>query len=108
MITMSERAADAVRKMRDELGLAEEMVLRVGVVGGGCSGFSYDIKFSTPKEKDKVVETHGMRVAIDPKSLLYIAGTELDWEDTLMHRGFTFQNPNAAKTCGCGTSFSVK
>lgn len=107
MITVTENAVKAAQRMKSELGLTEDTVLRVGVVGGGCSGFSYDVKFGEPKDKDKLFESNGLKVAVDAKSLLYLAGITLDYEDTVIHKGFTFENPNAKKTCGCGTSFSV-
>lgn len=107
MIQITENAAQAVGRMKQELSLPETTVLRLGVVGGGCSGFSYDVKFGEPKEKDKIFDANGVTVAVDPKSLLYLAGITVDYEDTVMHKGFVFNNPNATKSCGCGTSFSV-
>ena len=81
--------------------------LRLGVQGGGCSGLSYNIRFdSTPRERDRIFEYGDVRVFIDPKSFVYLNGMTLEWEETLMHRGFVFQNPNAKKSCGCGSSFS--
>ena len=82
--------------------------LRLGILGGGCSGLSYSIRFDTqPRERDRVFTYDGdVRVFIDPKSFIYLRGMVLDWEDTLMRQGFLFNNPNATKSCGCGTSFS--
>ena len=108
MITISERAAKEVRRIVEEQNLPEETVLRVGVKGGGCSGFSYSLGFDdTVRETDQVVEHDGIKVVCDPKSFLYLSGTEVDFEESLMGRGFKFGNPNASKTCGCGESFSV-
>jgi iron-sulfur cluster assembly protein len=82
--------------------------LRVSVKGGGCSGFSYVMGFDAePRETDKVMVVNGLRVFVDPKSLFYISGTVLDYSDGLNGKGFVFQNPKAAKTCGCGSSFGV-
>jgi iron-sulfur cluster assembly protein len=81
--------------------------LRLGVQGGGCSGMSYVIRFETqPHERDRIFEFDDVRVFIDPKSLIYLNGMTLDYEETLMRQGFVFNNPNATKSCGCGTSFS--
>ena len=99
----------------------EQVGLRLGVRGGGCSGLSYSIRFdSQPRERDRVfvfgegVETPGdptgakpVRVFVDPKSFLYLAGMVLDFEETLMRQGFTFINPNSTKSCGCGSSFTA-
>ena len=82
--------------------------LRVGVKGGGCSGFSYSLGFDdSVHEDDQTAETDGFRVVCDPKSFLYLNGTQVDFEESLMGRGFRFGNPNASKTCGCGESFQV-
>lgn len=81
--------------------------LRLGVQGGGCSGLSYNIGFDTrPRERDRVFEFADVRVFVDPKSFIYLHGMVLDYEETLMHQGFVFRNPNAKKSCGCGSSFS--
>ena len=108
MISITERAVKEVRRIIEEQSLSDETVLRVGVKGGGCSGFSYTLGFDDQvSDVDQVFEQHGVRIAIDPKSFLYLNGTELDFEESLMGRGFKFGNPNAAKSCGCGESFSV-
>ncbi|HVP45760.1 MAG TPA: iron-sulfur cluster assembly accessory protein [Bryobacteraceae bacterium] len=83
-------------------------VLRLGVLGGGCSGLSYQFKFDTKERPtDKVFEFGGVRIVVDPKSLLYLHGMTLDYKESLMQSGFVFENPNAQKSCGCGTSFSA-
>jgi iron-sulfur cluster assembly protein len=85
----------------------EEGGLRLGVMGGGCSGLSYSIKFdSHPRERDRVYEFDGVRVFVDPKSFVYLHGMTLDYEETLMRQGFNFINPNSSRSCGCGSSFS--
>ena len=87
-----------------------ESAIRLGIKGGGCSGFSYVIEFddNPPRDRDRVYEFDGVRVVIDKKSLIYLAGSVLDFEKTLMRQGFKFRNPNEATSCGCGTSFTVK
>ena len=108
MILLTERAVKEIRRIVQEQKLPDGTALRVGVKGGGCSGFSYSLGFDdTVHENDQVLETHGMRVVCDPKSFLYLNGTEVDFEESLMGRGFKFGNPNATKSCGCGESFSV-
>jgi iron-sulfur cluster assembly protein len=108
-IILSERAASEVKKVLQEQTPAENTLLRVRVVGGGCSGFSYDLRFdNTFDEKvDSKYEQHGVTVVIDKKSALYLDGTTVDYYDGLEKRGFTFDNPNAKKTCGCGSSFQA-
>ena len=108
MIEITERAVQEVRRIITEQSLSESTALRVGVKGGGCSGFSYTLGFDDQiSEVDQLNEVDGVRVVCDPKSFLYLNGTQLDFEDNLMGRGFKFGNPNAAKSCGCGESFSV-
>lgn len=108
MIGVTERAAKEVARIIAEQNLPEGTALRVGVKGGGCSGFSYTLGFDdSVSEVDQVSEALGVRIVCDPKSFLYLNGTEIDFEDNLMGRGFKFGNPNAAKSCGCGESFSV-
>jgi iron-sulfur cluster assembly protein len=108
MIAITERAAKELRRIVDDQKLPETTVLRVGVKGGGCSGFSYSLGFDdTIHEDDQTAETDGFKIVCDPKSFLYLNGTEVDFEESLMGRGFKFGNPNASKTCGCGESFTV-
>ena len=108
-ITLSESAAKEIQSIIKDQGLPEDSTrLRVGVKGGGCSGFSYTLGFDDRiGEIDQVSEVEGVRVVCDPKSFLYLNGTQIDFEDNLMGRGFKFGNPNASKSCGCGESFSV-
>jgi len=108
MIGITERARKEVKRIINEQGLPAQTALRVGVKGGGCSGFSYTLGFDDQvAETDQVEEVDGVRIVCDPKSFLYLSGTEVDFEESLMGRGFKFGNPNASKTCGCGESFSV-
>jgi iron-sulfur cluster assembly protein len=111
MIIVTEKAAGEVKRAMTEAKLPAETVLRVGVAGGGCSGFQYKLGFDNASnvsaEKDHVSEQHGVKVAVDKKSDLYIDGTTIDYYDGLEKRGFTFNNPNVTRSCGCGSSFSV-
>ncbi len=108
-IILSERAASEVKKVMQEQNPEESTLLRVRVVGGGCSGFSYDLRFDTNYDEkvDSKYEQHGVTVVVDKKSALYLDGTTVDYYDGLEKRGFTFENPNAKKTCGCGSSFQA-
>lgn len=108
-ITLSETAAREIRTIIGQQELdAEKIRLRVGVKGGGCSGFSYLLDLTeSQKDHDEVFEQHGIKLVCDPKSLLYLSGTTIDFKDEIMGRGFVFQNPNASTSCGCGSSFSV-
>jgi len=112
-ITVSPKAVDAIARQMSKRGTPEAS-LRVGIRGGGCSGFSYVIEFhdGAPHARDRVFDLVArdgtrVRVVVDPKSLLYLSGAVLDWEQTLMRQGFKFVNPNEQTGCGCGTSFSV-
>jgi iron-sulfur cluster assembly protein len=108
VIEITERAAKEIRRIVADQGLGPATALRVGVKGGGCSGFSYTLGFDDQvAEVDQVTEVGDIRIVCDPKSFLYLNGTQIDFEDNLMGRGFKFGNPNAAKSCGCGESFSV-
>ena len=107
-LTLTPKAAEQVRKIRLENNIPESHGLRVGVKGGGCSGLSYVLGFDAePKANDKKFEQHGVTIFVDPKSLFFLSGTELDFQDGLNGKGFVFNNPNAQKTCGCGSSFSA-
>jgi iron-sulfur cluster assembly protein len=108
MITLTETARKEIQRIVCEQGLGT-VYLRVGVKGGGCSGFSYTLGFddAQPSEVDQVFDLEDIRVVCDPKSFLYLNGLEIDFEESLMGRGFKFNNPNASKSCGCGESFSA-
>ena len=107
-IIVSESAAAEVTRLIKENGLSDTAGVRVGVKGGGCSGFSYTLNFDHKSaDGDLVLEKNGIRLFCDPKSMLYLNGTTLDYTDGLQGRGFQFINPNATSTCGCGESFSV-
>ncbi len=108
MITVSENAKNQAIKLMAEDNAPEGSFIRVGVKGGGCSGLVYDLTFDhVINEDDKVFEDNGMKVVCDKKSILYLAGTELDFSGGLNGKGFVFKNPNANRTCGCGESFSL-
>ncbi len=108
-VILSESAAREVKKIIAEQELdADKVRLRVGVKGGGCSGFSYILDLTeSKKDTDEEFEQHGVKVICDPKSLLYLAGVTVDFKDEIMGRGFVFNNPNATTSCGCGSSFAV-
>lgn len=109
-ITLSELAAKQIKTIISEQSLpAEQTKLRVGVKGGGCSGFSYllDLTEEAAGETDEQMESNGIQILIDSKSLLYLDGTEIDFKDDVIQSGFVFKNPNATSTCGCGSSFSA-
>jgi iron-sulfur cluster assembly protein len=107
MIQLTPKAVERIRSVFVKQGV-EGGGLRLGVQGGGCSGLSYLIRFE-PKERatDRVFEFDGVRVFVDPKSLIYLEGMTLDYKESLMQSGFVFDNPNAKKSCGCGTSFTA-
>lgn len=108
-VTLTERAASEVKKVMVDQKLDANTVLRIGLVGGGCSGFSYSLGFdnSFDEKTDSKLDLHGVTVVVDKKSSLYLDGTVVDFHDGIDRRGFTFNNPNATKTCGCGSSFSA-
>lgn len=108
-IILTEKAANEINRVRDEQKLEDEKFLRIGVTGGGCSGFSYTMGFDSAynEQTDSKYQLHGVDIVVDKKSSLYLDGTTIDWYDGLEKRGFTFENPNAVKTCGCGSSFQA-
>jgi iron-sulfur cluster assembly protein len=108
-VQLTEKAATEVKRILEENKMEEGTVLRVGVAGGGCSGFSYSLQFdkSFDENVDSRYEFHGVPVVVDKKSALFLDGTTVDFYDGIEKRGFTFDNPNAVKTCGCGSSFQA-
>ena len=108
-VKLTEKAALEVKRIKEEQKFGEDTLLRVGVAGGGCSGFSYKLEFDkTYDEKmDSKTDQHGVSVVVDKKNALYLDGTTVDFYDGLEKRGFTFDNPNAVKSCGCGSSFQA-
>lgn len=106
-IQLSPRAADAIQRILTTKELPEGYALRVGVKGGGCSGMSYILGFDKKREHDLAFEIEGITIYMDKRHGLYLMGTMVDYHDGLNARGFTFENPNATKTCGCGSSFSA-
>lgn len=107
MISLTESAAGKVGELIEGRD-GDSAGLRVGVRGGGCSGFTYFLEFADAANKgDRELESFGVRLYVDPKSFLYLMGTEVDYVDSLAGAGFKFVNPNAKRTCGCGESFSL-
>jgi iron-sulfur cluster assembly accessory protein len=106
-LKLTPKAIEMVRKMRAKEGLDADHGLRIGVVGGGCSGFQYKLNFDTAKDGDRVTNFDDVRVFVDEISLQYVAGTTLDYVEGLHGAGFKFDNPRASRTCGCGSSFSA-
>lgn len=108
MITVSERAMEHIKRLRNNSDLPSSYGLRVSVVGGGCSGLSYQMDFDNEEQPgDQVFELPEVKILVNLKSFLYLAGTELDFSDGLNGKGFHFVNPNASRSCGCGESFGV-
>jgi len=110
-ISITERAAERINKIREEQQLADDVPLRVGIVSGGCSGLTYDLDFdkegADESKQDKEFESNGIKLVVDMKSFLYLAGTKLDYSGGLEGQGFHFYNPNASRECSCGESFSL-
>lgn len=106
-ITLTEGAVKQLNRIREEENIPQDYGLRVGVKGGGCSGFSYLLGFDTKTDRDEEFEISGIKVYMEKGHGLYLIGMEIDWKDGLDNRGFSFENPNAKETCGCGTSFSA-
>jgi iron-sulfur cluster assembly accessory protein len=107
MLALTDKAAEKVKEIRSAEGIEEKQVLRLRVVGGGCSGFTYDLYFDEKTETDKTFESNGVEMIVDQMSLMYLMGTEVDYVEGLQGAGFKFQNPNTKSTCGCGSSFSA-
>ena len=109
MVRITEKAATEIRRVISEQNLPESTVVRVGVAGGGCSGFQYKFGFdeTANTEQDHVSDQHGLQIAVQKNHDLHLDGTTIDFYEGLERRGFTFDNPNVQRTCGCGSSFSV-
>ncbi|HMR82728.1 MAG TPA: iron-sulfur cluster assembly accessory protein [Niabella sp.] len=106
-VTLTAGAVKEIKRLMNEPGFDKAQYLRVGVKGGGCSGMSYILGFDAKEGNDKEFEIEGIPSIINKSHELYLAGMEIDWSEGLDNRGFTFSNPNASSTCGCGTSFAV-
>jgi iron-sulfur cluster insertion protein len=107
-VQLTPKAVEMVREVRAKEGFSESHALRVSVVGGGCSGFSYQLSFDEqPQDGDDVIEYEGVRVLVDPTSAQYLVGTQIDFVSSLHGGGFKFSNPKATHTCGCGSSFNA-
>jgi iron-sulfur cluster assembly protein len=106
-LTLTESAIKQLKRIRTEQNISQDHALRVGVKGGGCSGFSYILGFDESKEDDTTFQIDDLNVVLNKGHALYLMGIEIDWVDGLSNRGFTFNNPNAKSTCGCGSSFSA-
>jgi iron-sulfur cluster assembly protein len=105
MITLTTSAADKLGGIMTQKGLAQSHALRVFVRGGGCGGMQYGMTFDEPRDDDEIYEQHGLRVIVDPTSVFYIDGANIDYVDNLMGGGFHIENPQAVSSCGCGSSF---
>ena len=106
-VFLTEGAVEQLNQIRQQENIPADYCLRVGVKGGGCSGFSYVLGFDLPQDNDDIYEVNGIRVVMNKAHAIYLLGMEVDFLNGLENRGFTFNNPNASSTCGCGTSFSA-
>jgi iron-sulfur cluster assembly accessory protein len=106
-LQFSPQAVKEIRRLMDEQGFDSKNFLRIGVKGGGCSGLSYILGFDKRQEADQLFESNSLSFIMNPSHSIYLSGMLVHWEDGLNARGFSFNNPNASKTCGCGTSFAV-
>jgi iron-sulfur cluster assembly accessory protein len=106
-VVLTSRAVKQINKIRKDENLDEHLFLRVAVEGGGCSGLSYKLGFDIRTDEDQLFHSGGLDIIIDPNHLIYLGGIEIDYPDGLDARGFTFDNPNASESCGCGSSFAV-
>jgi iron-sulfur cluster assembly protein len=106
-VSLTAGAIKEIRRLMSAKGFDKTQSLRLGVKGGGCSGMTYILGFDNKGENDHMFEIDGIPVVMNKSHEIYLLGMEVDWLDGLNNRGFTFQNPNASKTCGCGTSFAV-
>lgn len=107
MLSLTEKAAEKVKEIQATENIESSYGLRLRVVGGGCSGFAYDLYFDQVMETDRTFDSHGVKLVVDQMSLQYLAGTTVDYVEGLQGAGFKFQNPNVKSTCGCGSSFSA-
>lgn len=106
-VTLTTGAIQAIKKLTNEPGFNPEKHLRIGVKGGGCSGMTYVLEFDQATDKDLHFSIEGISCVMEKAHEIYLLGMEVDWQEGLQNRGFTFTNPNASTTCGCGTSFAV-
>ena len=106
-VTLTTSAKEEIKRLMSEEGFNKENFLRIGVKGGGCSGMTYVLGFDAKTDKDESFEIDGISIIMEKSHGIYLMGMEVDWQGGLNSRGFTFNNPNASKTCGCGTSFAV-
>lgn len=106
-LNVTESAAKRISSIMADQGLAATHGVRLGVKSGGCSGMEYVLEIDEPSDADRVFESHGVKVFCDPKSYLFINDVTVDYVDDLLNGGFRFENPNASRSCGCGTSFAV-
>ena len=106
-VTFTTSAMEELHRLQANLELAEDAYLRIGVKGGGCSGMSYLLAFDKKEEGDNEYEVEGIKMVMNKAHVMYVLGMQVDWENGLANRGFSFNNPNATSTCGCGQSFSA-
>jgi iron-sulfur cluster assembly protein len=106
-ITFTGKAIDEIKRLMEEEGFDKTAMLRIGVKGGGCSGLSYILGFDKKEANDELYQFEGLSYIMNKAHGIYLMGMEIDWQDGLNARGFSFRNPNASKSCGCGTSFAV-
>lgn len=106
-VTLTEAAAREIRNFRSQPGFNPNQYLRIGVKGGGCSGMSYVLGFDEKQDADNEFESNGVKCLINKQHSMYLLGIEVDWQENDESRGFTFSNPNASNSCGCGSSFAV-
>lgn len=106
-VQLTERAAEQVKSIREDESLEDDLCLRVAVEGGGCSGLSYKLGFDYESDEDEVIMSRGVKIIVKSKHMMYLKGIAIDYPDGLDARGFTFDNPNASETCGCGSSFAT-
>lgn len=106
-VALTARAAKQVQKIIANEDLEDDLYLRVAVEGGGCSGLSYKLGLDHKSDEDNIIKSEGIEIIVDPRHMMYLEGIEIDYPDGLDARGFTFDNPNASESCGCGSSFAI-